>query len=129
MKTCIRGRVCGGTCISKDKECLVETSETSGQVANTHQDLIKVSKPTFDKGNVIAQGNFGKVTLSDDGKVIKKELLTDREGNEWGTMEVELGIAMGKAGYGPKVYPHLTNDTQIVMDASKGKPIDRKSVV
>ena len=122
-KKCIQGRACGGTCISKSKECLVEASDSSKQLVGTHQDLISSVQPTFNNDNVIAQGNYGKVTLSDDGSVIKKELLTDREGNEWGTMEVELGIAMGKAGYGPKVYPHLTNDTQIVMDASKGKPI------
>lgn len=122
-KKCIQGRACSGTCISKNKECLVEASYSSKQLANSHQDLVSSAVPTFNTNNVIAQGNYGKVTLSDDGKAVKKELLTEREGNEWGTMEVELGIKMGEAGYGPKVYPHLTNDTQIVMDASKGKPI------
>ena len=80
-------------------------------------------KPTFNTNNILAQGRYGKVTLSDDGKVVKKELLTEREGNEWGTVEVELGVEMGKAGYSPKVYSELTNDSQIVMDVVPGKPI------
>lgn len=123
VKTCRISRPCGSSCISLNKTCLLDSSASADKLSNHLTSTINSAQPTFNNGQVLAQGNFGKVTLSDDGQVVKKELLTEREGNEWGTMEVELGIRMGEAGYSPKVYSHLTNEAQIVMDVVPGKPI------
>ena len=123
VKKCRSGRPCGNSCISLDKVCRVDSSDTADRVANTLTGLVSSAQPTFTNNNILAQGNFGKVTLSDDGKVVKKELLTERDGNQWGTLEIELGVKMGEAGHSPKVYSHLTNDSQIVMDVAPGKPL------
>ena len=71
----------------------------------------------------MAQGNYGKVSISPDGTRAVKELLVGDDGKkgEFGEFEVELATKMGELGHSPRVYGS-TKDT-LEMDVAKGSPL------
>lgn len=82
----------------------------------------KGTESAYAKWNVLAQGNYGKVLLSPDGKRVAKTLLErDGQKGEFGPYEIELATKMGKLGFSPKI--HSADKDHIEMDVAKGKPL------
>jgi tRNA A-37 threonylcarbamoyl transferase component Bud32 len=81
------------------------------------------TKVGYDKWNPLAEGNYGKVSLSPDGKRVVKELLVGKDGKkgEFGEFEVDLATKMGKLGHSPKIHSHSPD--HIEMDVAPGKPL------
>jgi len=83
------------------------------------------TKVGYDKWNPLAEGNYGKVSLSPDGKRVVKELLVGKDGKkgEFGEFEVDLATKMGKLGHSPKIHSH--SPEHIEMDVAPGKTLWR----
>jgi tRNA A-37 threonylcarbamoyl transferase component Bud32 len=70
----------------------------------------------------LAQGNYGKVSKSPDGKRVVKQLLEHNgEKGTFGQYEVPLAIRMGKLGHSPRI--HSVSKDHIEMDLAPGKPL------
>ena len=71
----------------------------------------------------LAEGNYGKVSISPDGTRVVKELLTGKDGKkgEFGTYEVELATKMGELGHSPRIFSH--SEDHIEMETAKGKTL------
>lgn len=71
----------------------------------------------------MAEGNYGKVSISPDGTRAVKELLTGKDGKkgEFGEYEVQLAKKMGELGHSPRIY--RATDKALEMDVAKGKPL------
>jgi len=80
------------------------------------------SNNDYDSWRPIAEGNYGKISVSPDGKRVAKTLL-EHNGvkGEFGEHEVELATRMGNLGHSPKIHSH--SDDHIEMDLAKGKPL------
>lgn len=121
MKNCKKGKSCSATCIAQVKDCRVELS---GQLS---ENLSKVAK-TIQQANPysdwkpIAEGNYGKVSMSPDGERAVKELL-EHKGvkGEFGPHEVDLATKMGELGHSPKVFSHSKD--HIEMERAMGRPL------
>jgi tRNA A-37 threonylcarbamoyl transferase component Bud32 len=76
----------------------------------------------YDSWKSIAEGNYGKISVSPDGKRVVKTLL-EHNGvrGEFGEYEVELATKMGELGHSPKIHSH--GDEFIEMDLAKGRPL------
>jgi len=71
---------------------------------------------------VLAKGNYGRVSKSPDGKRVVKELLEHNgEKGEFGRYERQLAIRMGKLGHSPRI--HSASADHIEMDIAPGKPL------
>jgi hypothetical protein len=77
----------------------------------------------YTKWNTVAQGNYGKVSISPDGTRAVKELLTGKDGKkgEFGEYEVQLAKKMGELGHSPRIYK--ATDKALEMDVAKGAPL------
>ena len=143
-KRCRRGKNCSATCISGNKWCLVDLPEPA-QIATTKiRDYLKgkvifknpevrnaqgaaggaaQAPANYSQWNPVAQGNYGKVSISPDGTRAVKELLTGKDGKkgEFGPHEVEIAKKMGDLGHSPKI--HRATPEALEMDVAKGKPL------
>jgi len=122
MKKCNRGKSCGSTCINPSKACVVDASPAVSDALS--KVAIKLSAPPdYSDWRPVAQGNYGKVSISPDGTRAVKELLVGDDGKkgEFGEFEVELATRMGELGHSPRVY-RSTPDS-IEMDAAKGNTL------
>ena len=136
-KRCVRGKSCGSACIAPMRSCRVAFS-SSGQLGKTAELLARMSKAYdrnrrtfensstkvgYDKWKPLAEGNYGKVSISPDGKRVVKELLVDKNGKkgEFGEFEVQLATRMGELGHGPKIYSSSAD--HIEMATAKGEPL------
>ena len=90
-----------------------------------NKDLIEreSEQPDYSKWRAVAEGNYGKVSISPDGTRAVKELLTGKDGKkgEFGPYEVELATRMGELGHSPKIFK-ATPDA-LEMEVAKGKPL------
>lgn len=136
-KRCVRGKSCGSTCIASQRSCRVAFL-SSGQLSKTAELLARMSKAYdrnrrtfensstkvgYDKWKPLAEGNYGKVSISPDGKRVVKELLVGKDGKkgEFGEFELELATRMGQLGHSPKIYS--SSSEHIEMSTAKGKPL------
>ena len=122
MKKCSIGKSCSATCIAQGKACVVEAGpEVSRALTQVSQRLSSASD--YSDWRPVAQGNYGKVSISPDGTRAVKELLVGDDGKkgEFGEFEVELATKMGELGHSPRVYGS-TKDT-LEMDVAKGSPL------
>ena len=78
----------------------------------------------YEKWRPIAEGNYGKISISPDGKRVVKTLLEHNgKKGEFGEHEVMLATKMGELGHSPKIHSH--SDDHIEMDLAKGAPLWR----
>lgn len=143
-KRCKRGKGCGAACIAGSKDCILLLPIPIQAPITKIRDILKktVSKPTnrplanvnkaggggssesdYSQWKPVAQGNYGRVSVSPDGTRAVKELLTGPDGKkgEFGPNEVELARKMGELGHSPRVYKVTPNSME--MDIALGKPL------
>lgn len=143
-KRCIKGKSCSAACISGDKVCIVELpwvmsnalprfrsfiqkrGDTASRMAGAFDKSAAENKPqsvNYDSWRPIAEGNYGKVSVNQEGTRAVKQLLTGKDGKkgEFGPHEAELAKKMGELGHSPRVY--TTSKDHIEMDVAKGKPL------
>ena len=81
MKKCSKGKSCSATCIAQSKACAVDLApNVSGSLSTVSQGLSE--KPNYSDWRPVAQGNYGKVSISPDGTRAVKELLVGRRWKE-----------------------------------------------
>lgn len=82
----------------------------------------KGTEAPFADWKPLAEGNYGKVSKSPDGKRVVKELL-EHNGvkGEFGPYERQLAIRMGKLGHSPRI--HSASANHLEMDLAPGKPL------
>jgi len=127
-KRCTKGKSCGATCINRGKWCILELGPRIESALPKLRDRINKgglgSAPAdYTKWNTVAQGNYGKVSISPDGTRAVKELLTGKDGKkgEFGEHEVELAKKMGELGHSPRI--HRATPEVLEMDVAKGAPL------
>lgn len=131
-KICRKGKSCGAACIAGNKDCILLLPEPLQEpvirVRNFLQERVggggSSSEPAdYSKWSPIAQGNYGRVSISPDGTRAVKELLTGKDGKQgqFGPHEVELAKKMGELGHSPVV--HRVTDKTMEMDVARGKPL------
>jgi tRNA A-37 threonylcarbamoyl transferase component Bud32 len=81
------------------------------------------SPPDYSKWKPLAEGNYGKVSISPDGTRVVKELLTGKDGKkgEFGPHEADLAKRMGELGHSPKIYK--STPEVLEMGVAKGEPL------
>lgn len=127
-KRCTRGKSCSATCIDPNETCIVDLPDnvvaTFPKVRSILQRTGKSDEqPDYSKWNPVAEGNYGKVSISPDGTRAVKELLVGKDGKkgEFGEYEIELAKKMGQLGHSPRIY-RATPDI-LEMDVAKGAPL------
>lgn len=144
-KRCVKGKSCSAACIAGNKVCIVELpwvmsnalprfrtfiqrrSDTASRMATGYDKNIQRSagggSVNYDQWNPVAQGNYGKVSINQEGTRAVKQLLTGKDGKRgtFGPHEIELAKMMGELGHSPRVYS--TSKDHIEMDIAKGKPL------
>ena len=122
MKKCNRGKSCGSTCINPNKACVVDASPATSDALSKVASRLS-APPNYSDWRPVAQGNYGKVSISPDGTRAVKELLVGDDGKkgEFGEFEVELATKMGELGHSPRVY--RSSDDYLEMDAAKGSTL------
>jgi len=127
-KRCTKGKSCGATCIDARERCVLELGPLLAEAVGKVRSLVKKPgaaevQPDYTKWNPVAQGNYGKVSISPDGTRAVKELLIGKDGKkgEFGEFEVELAKKMGQLGHSPRI--HRATPDVLEMDVAKGKPL------
>jgi tRNA A-37 threonylcarbamoyl transferase component Bud32 len=127
-KRCTRGKSCSATCIDPNEACIVDLPDnvvaTFPKVRSILQRTGKSDEqPDYSKWDPVAEGNYGKVSISPDGTRAVKELLVGKDGKkgEFGEYEIELAKKMGELGHSPRIY-RATPDV-LEMDVAKGAPL------
>jgi tRNA A-37 threonylcarbamoyl transferase component Bud32 len=129
-KMCARGNSCGATCISRSKRCVLELGPLVSRAVGKASRFIVRRKSggggggdntsDYSKWKPVAEGNYGKVSISPDGTRAVKELLTGKDGKkgQFGEHEVQLAKKMGELGHSPRIYK--ATDKSMEMDVAKG---------
>lgn len=125
---CSKGKSCGSTCISKGKKCIValgdKVSNSLGKISASLQDNGDGEfRPEKYKGwKVEAEGYYGIVSFSPDGKRALKQLIDRKDGKGgFGPHEVDIGKRMAELGHSPRIFSH--SDKHIEMERMPGKPL------
>ena len=130
-KRCVKGKSCSATCIAGNETCLVDIPwAVAASIPKVRGIIEKVKgtqsenrEPNYTGWSPVAEGNYGKVSISPDGTRAVKELLTGKDGKkgEFGEYEVQIAKKMGELGHSPRIY-RATPDA-LEMDVAKGSPL------